>query len=153
MDPILQILLSWQFIFFGLAVAAIMYILRTLVEYCSTLLKKSLDKSVFWNDVFLPIFPVILGATSAFFLKLFPYPGFANGPKGYVLAGDRIIFGLVAGLLSTTMYRVIKSILSQKITSTAQTISETVSQLERPMVVNDAPETISENEISQRGKL
>jgi uncharacterized membrane protein YedE/YeeE len=108
MDPILDILLSWQFILFGLAVAGVMYVLRILVEYFMQLAKKIPLKSKLWNEVLLPILPVIIGALGAVHFKSFPYP------DSLVTRGDRIIFGLVAGLLSTLLYRVVKALLSQR---------------------------------------
>jgi uncharacterized membrane protein YedE/YeeE len=108
MDPIIDILLSWQFILFGLAVAGVMYVLRILVEYFMQLAKKIPLKSKLWNEVLLPILPVIIGALGAVHFKSFPYP------DSLVTRGDRIIFGLVAGLLSTLLYRVVKALLSQR---------------------------------------
>jgi hypothetical protein len=116
MDPILQILLSWQFILFGLAVAGAVYVLRILAEYFIQLAKKDPKNSKLWNEVLLPILPVVLGAMAAVNFRSFPYP------DGLVTRGDRIIFGLVAGLLSTLLYRVIKGLLSQKV-PTPQTIN------------------------------
>jgi hypothetical protein len=43
MDPILQVLLSWQFVLFGLAIAAIIYVVRLIVEYTASALKKDLS--------------------------------------------------------------------------------------------------------------
>ena len=122
MDPILQVLLSWRFVMFGLAIAAIMYVLRTVLEYVVGLCHGSLANSKFWNDLLLPILPVFMGAASAYLLRLFPYPGFTPDANGHILLGDRIIFGLVAGLLSTLMYRVIKALLYQKLVGYAQSL-------------------------------
>jgi hypothetical protein len=171
MDPILAILLSWQFVFFALAIAAVMYVLRILVEYFMQFAKGNPKNSKLWNDVLLPILPVILGAGSAFFLKLFPYPGFAAGSRGYVITGDRVIFGLVAGLLSTIMYRMIKALLIQKATGIAQSIQGTVQNVigppgsttttttitaapvVAPVVIPSVPDQIPPTEISQRGQV
>jgi hypothetical protein len=147
MDPILQILLSWQFIFFGLAIAAVMYVIRLGVEYItSSLLKTGLAGSKLWNELLLPILPVVIGAISGFYLKLFPYPGFTPGADGYPITGDRVIFGLVAGLLSTLLYRIIKSLLYTKLVSLAQTLNPTSS-------VTPSPEQIVNEEIPPKGKL
>lgn len=108
MDPILQILLSWQFILFGLAVAGVVYVIRILVEYFIQLAKKDPKTSKLWSELLLPTMPVVLGALGAVYFKSFPYP------DGLVTKSDRVIFGLVAGLLSTLMYRVIKGLLAQK---------------------------------------
>lgn len=149
MDPILAVLLSWQFVLFGLAIATVMYILRTVLEYVFTLTKKSLANSQLWNDLLLPLLPVIIGAASSYFLKVFPYPGFTPGPGGIIPVGDRIIFGLVAGLLSGLMYRVIKSLLYQKMIGIAQDL-QGVSVPSPPPSVGI---TISTNQLPPRGSL
>jgi hypothetical protein len=123
MDPILQVLLSWQFIFFGLAVAAVMYVIRLIVEYLASVLKKDLTTSNLWNHLILPIMPIILGIVVAVLYKTFPYPGFTPDVHGVIGRNDRIIFGLVAGSLSTLMYRVIKALFYQKIVGMAQSLS------------------------------
>jgi hypothetical protein len=120
MDPILQVLVSWQFITFGLAVAAMVYVLRLIIEYVFSVLKKDLTQSNFWNKLVLPLAPIVFGVTAAILITKFPYPGFTPDAHGVVVRGDRIIFGLVAGSLSTILQNVVTSLLGQKITSTIQ---------------------------------
>lgn len=120
MDPILQVLLSWQFVLYGLAVAMIMYILRQVVEYLAEVLHWDLASSKLWNELVLPLAPILLGVVGVLILKKFPYPGFAPDANGIVPRGERIIFGLVSGGFSTIMYRVIKSLLYQKAIGIAQ---------------------------------
>lgn len=67
-------------------------------------------ESKLWNDLLMPILPVLLGAFGALLFKTYPYP------DGLVTTGGRVIFGLVAGLLSTLFYRVIKALMIQRIT-------------------------------------
>lgn len=119
MDPILQILLSWQFILFGLAVAALVYVLRIVVEY--VLISFNIDPKIpkWWNDLVLPVLPVVLGPMCSIFIKTFPYP------DGLITVGSRLIFGLVAGLLSTLLYRIVKALLSQKLQSLGQAADDT----------------------------
>lgn len=102
MDPILQMFLSWQFIVFGLAVAAIIFVVRTVVEYF-------VKKSQIWKELILPILPVFIGGFFSLFIKSYPYP------NDLTSTGSRLVFGVVAGLLSGLMYRVIKSLINQKI--------------------------------------
>lgn len=123
MDPILQVLLSWQFIFFGLAVATVMYVFRLIVEYLASVLKKDLTTSNLWNHLILPIMPILLGVLAAILFKTFPYPGFTPDAHGMIARGDRIIFGLVAGSMSTLLYRVIKALFYQKIVGMAQSLT------------------------------
>lgn len=110
MDPILQTLLSWQFLVFGIAVASFMFVLRRTVEYILANCQVAAKESKLWNDLLLPILPVLVGVGGALTFKSYPYP------DGLTTTGDRFIFGLVAGLLSTLFYRVIKAMLIQKIT-------------------------------------
>jgi hypothetical protein len=123
MDPILQVLLSWQFVFFGLAVATVMYVFRLVVEYLASVAKKDLTTSNLWNHLVLPIAPIALGVLAAIYLKSFPYPGFMPDAHGVVMRGDRIIFGLVGGTFSTIMYRTIKALFYQKIVGFAQNLT------------------------------
>lgn len=136
MDPILQVLLSWQFILFGLAVSAVMYIIRQIAEYLSEVAHKDLASSKFWTELVLPLAPIILGVVGAIMLKNFPYPGFTPDAHGVFARGDRIIFGLVTGSLSTLMYRVIKSLLYQKLVSVAQGLNPSTTPT---VTINTAP--------------
>lgn len=116
MDPILQTLLSWQFIIFGLAISAIMFVLRKIVEYAMAHWAQAAKESGLWTDLLLPISPVVLGATFAVIFKHFPYP------DGLTTGSSRFVFGLVAGLLSTLIYRVVNSLLGQKISDAISSI-------------------------------
>lgn len=123
MDPILQVLLSWQFVLFGLAVAFAVYVLRLIVEYLASVFKADLSTSKLWNDLVLPIAPILFGVLGAILFKTFPYPGFTADAHGVIARGDRIIFGLVSGGFSTMMYRVIKALLYQKLVGVAQNLT------------------------------
>jgi len=150
MDPILQVLLSWQFVFFGLAVATVMYVFRLVVEYLASLAKKDLTTSNLWNHLILPVTPIALGVVAAILLKTFPYPGFTPDAHGMVARGDRIIFGLVTGSMSTIMYRTIKALFYQKIVGFAQNFSggngTTVN-------VNVPTEQIPSSQLPSRGQV
>jgi hypothetical protein len=111
MDPILQTLLSWQFIIFGLSISAVIFVIRTIVEYLMSQYAAIAKESKLWNNLVLPILPIILGGLLGLFFKMFPYP------DDLTLKWDRVMFGVVAGLLSTFLYGVIKSLLQQKIGS------------------------------------
>ena len=154
MDPILQVLLSWQFVLFGLAVAFIVYVLRLIVEYIAGAVKVDLSASKFWNDLVLPILPIVLGVLGAWFVTSFPYPGFTPDAHGVVARGDRLIFGLVAGGFSTMMYRVIKALLYQKLVDTAQNLSPTATN---PVVTTTTTVTPTEQipaiHLPSRGQL
>lgn len=115
MDPILQVFLSWQFILCALAISIIVYTFRSVIEYLAATFSIDLATSKFWNEVFLPILPIAIGVVGSLYLAKFPYPGFTPNAAGFFLRGDRLIFGIVTGGFSTTLYRVVKSLLTQKI--------------------------------------
>jgi uncharacterized membrane protein HdeD (DUF308 family) len=106
MDMIIQALLSWQFVLLCLAIAALVYLVRQIVEY--QLIKYNDKDSNLWNNLLLPILPIILGIIVGVFLKD-PYPDVIKTESA------RIIFGLNAGFLSGLVYRVIKGTLISKV--------------------------------------
>ena len=120
MDPILAMFLNWQFIVFSLAIAAIIFVLRTIVDYFVT--KEKLKK--FWQGVLLPILPVIVGGVAALIIKAYPYPNDLDS------TGSRILFGVVSGLFSGLFYRVIKTLIGIKAPVTSEVTSETTSEEE-----------------------
>jgi hypothetical protein len=154
MDPILQVLLSWQFVLFGLAVAMVMYVFRLIVEYIAGAAKADLTKSKLWNELVLPILPIALGLVGSWVLTTFPYPGFTPNAAGVVARGDRLIFGLVSGGFSTVMYRVIKALLYQKLVDTAQNLTP---QVATPIVTTTTTVTPTEQipaiHLPSRGQL
>ncbi|MBP9743696.1 MAG: hypothetical protein KBD37_10110 [Burkholderiales bacterium] len=111
MDAGLEALLSWQFLLFCLGIAAITFVIRKIVEFAILDNPKMPGNktSRLWNELLLPIGPVFTGAIISFFAKQYPYP------NGIVSASGRILFGLVAGLLSGLIYRVIRGTLKSKI--------------------------------------
>lgn len=109
MDTMFQALFSWQFLLFCLAIAAVLFVIRRIFEYAMVNWKMEAHNSKLWKELILPIFPVFLGPTAAFLAKQYPFP------NGLTSASARIAFGLVAGLLSGLVYRVLKSALGYKI--------------------------------------
>lgn len=107
MDSALNSLLSWQFIMFSLGVFVVTWIIRSVVEY---FVPKAVN-SKFWESLCLPIMPVVVGATIAYFATKYAYP------NGLTSLSDRLLFGSVAGLLSSSLYKVIKAALKDKIQS------------------------------------
>jgi hypothetical protein len=97
--------LSWQFVFFSLGVMAVIFVVRTILEYFFSALKTS----NLWNSLILTVSPVILGGIMAYLFKAYPYS------TGLTSSGDHILFGAVAGLFSGLIFRVIKTTLGQQI--------------------------------------
>lgn len=111
MDSILQVLLSWQFIIFSLGIVAMTTVFRTIAEYLLKNVQVIAKESKLWNDLILPILPVVLGPVGAMLIKGYPYP------EGIATSGAKFVFGLVAGLLSGLVYRVVKALFNQKLAS------------------------------------
>src|SRR5665213_1279610 len=103
MDPLA--FYTWNFVLFSLGIAAIMFVFRTIVEY--TFPKVKVKK--FWNELLLPILPIIFGGISSILLKLYPFT------TGLTSVGDHLIFGIVAGLISGLVYKVTKGMLLNKL--------------------------------------
>jgi hypothetical protein len=113
MDALLAVFISWQFLFFCLGIAALTFVFRKLLEF-AILDNPSMPgtcNSRIWRELILPITPVLFGGLAAYLAKQYPYPaGLVNSSYG------RISFGLVAGLLSGLVYRVVVALLRAKIT-------------------------------------
>lgn len=146
MDPILQILLNWQFVTFGLAISAIIFVVRKVLEYLMETFTNLEKENKLWNDLILPILPVFLGALGGWLITGFPYP------TGVSDVGSRVIWGLGAGLLSGLMYRVFKALLIQKIQAVFPNAAATLSPPAPPAPVMIAPPQMSAN-LPPRGSL
>jgi hypothetical protein len=105
MDPILSVFLSWQFIMFSLGIYVITWMMRTLLEYKFP----KVITSKFYSEIILPFTPVFVGAIVAFFATQYAYPA------GIGTLSGRLLFGSVSGLLSGTLFRVIKAMLKSKL--------------------------------------
>ena len=113
MDNILQALLSWQFVLFALAISAFTFVAKQIVEFAidnpSSPTGNMSKNGRFWTQLVLPILPVVLGGSAGYLAKMYPFPdGISSGSA-------RIAFGLVAGLLSGLVYRVIRGTLANKL--------------------------------------
>jgi hypothetical protein len=104
---LLSLVFSWQFLFMSLAVAALIYAIRLLVEN----IWKTISENKIWRDAILPIMPIVLGGFIGLMAKQFPFPF----PEGLTSASARIIFGIVAGLLSAQVYKIIKAMIDKKV--------------------------------------
>lgn len=106
-----QYLLSWQFWVFCLGLAAITFVIRKAVEFFildNPKMPGSRTSSL-WRNLLLPIAPICNGVIIGFFAKQYPYP------EGISSASGRVFFGLVAGLLSSTVYRLAWNLVKDKI--------------------------------------
>lgn len=103
-----------NFIFLSLALALMTAVLRKVIEFFVLDNPKmpGSKTSKFWTEVFLPTFPIFAGILFGLVAKMYPWP------EGFDSGSARMVIGLAAGGLSSTMFRVIKSFLKSKIPST-----------------------------------
>lgn len=105
MNDVLSIFITWQFLVLCIGITAITAVIRTVVEY--TILNNPKmpgnSNSKFWRDFFLVLLPIGLGVGFTWVGKTFPYPSVIVEPY------SRFLFTSSAGLLSPTLYRVIKA--------------------------------------------
>jgi len=127
MDQAFQALLTWQFLFFCLAIAALTFVFRKIGDFIINNYKWAAIVVRFWNDLMLPILPVVLGCVTALILKKYPYP------DNLTTGGSRFIWGLVAGLLSGLVYRIVKSFLNNQINSKGSAVITAVKDVASAM--------------------
>jgi len=98
---------SWQFLFLSLFLAGITFAVRKAIEYF-ILENPNLPgdkKSKIWTSLVLPTFPLVLGLLFGWLVSGYPYP------QGVDHVSARIAVGVVAGMLSGSVYRIIKELL------------------------------------------
>lgn len=112
MDSIFETLLSWSFLFFCLLLATVVEVTRRFVEY----FEKDMKDLKLWNNLILPVAPVFLGGIVAGLIKMYPYPAEIHSTTA------RIVFGLVAGLMSGFVYRALKAFINNFIKSKTDSV-------------------------------
>jgi predicted PurR-regulated permease PerM len=126
MDTVLHAFLSWQFLFFCLAIGAVVFVVRKLVEYGMDnwwplkQWKKAHKDAKLWRSLILPILPILLGQAGALFAKAYPYP------EGFSSTSGRLVFGLVAGFTSGLIVRLYMSFLSSKVSEYSERLTSVV---------------------------
>lgn len=90
------------FIIFCLAIYAVSFSLRKILEVAFS--KWNLAGRYFWREAALVALPVLVGLVIGAFLKTFPYP------EGFTGRGSHMLYGLVCGLSSSLVYRVVTSL-------------------------------------------
>jgi hypothetical protein len=94
-----------------LGISAIVFTVRRSFEFY--IVSKNYKKIInIWQNLFLPLFPLFLGAVVGWFAKSYPYPQNISSASG------RVFFGIVAGMFSGLIYRLLKSILLSNIKAT-----------------------------------
>jgi len=114
MDELLRIFLSWQFIVLTLGIASITFVIRKIMEFFILNNPKmpGSKNSIFWRSLVLPVLPIIIGGIATFLSTGYPYPELLGASEF-----GRVCFGLGAGALSTTLYRVILELLRSKVSN------------------------------------
>lgn len=106
MNSSIEAIFSLPFLFFCLSIFAISGVIRKIVEF---FIKSKYTKILkIWKELILPILPMFVGLLLAL-VSEYPYP------EGWESSSSRFIFGLVAGLSSGLVYRVVKSFASSKL--------------------------------------
>lgn len=115
MENILQAFFSWQFLFFCLALGAVVFVIRKVVEYwmenwwpLKNWTAANKDAKL-WRELILPILPIILGQVAAIYAVQYPYP------QDFKTLSGRMVFGLVAGFTSGLLVRIYRAFLSTKL--------------------------------------
>lgn len=129
MDPLA--FLTWQFVMFSLVIAAIMYVLRTILEF---FIPKLMTFKL-WNSLLLMILPILIGVGLGDWWKMYPYA------IGLTTNGEHMGYGAVAGLLSTVLFKVIKELLANKIVAVGTTIGGVVNTVFNSGTPAPAPPT------------
>lgn len=102
MDSIVQSFLTWQFIFFCLGISSVILVIRRFIDFY---LKPTNKHYLFWEELVMPILPIMIGGFVGLFAAKYSYPDKFNA------ISDRVFYGLVGGLCSGFVYRLFKSIL------------------------------------------
>lgn len=104
MNNLFDIFFTWNFLLLSLSISAIIFVIRTIIES-----KWNLKENNLWNNVIIPISPILIGLLFGIIAIGFPYP------VEIVKISGRICFGLVAGLFSGYTFRIMKSLLLSKL--------------------------------------
>ena len=105
----LSILFSWQTVILALGVNAIVFVVRRVV--IAILTTWDLEKSRWWRNLTMPILPILCGGIITSLAVALPYP------DGIVSFSGRLMYGIVAGFLSSWIYRLVKKVFKQKLSS------------------------------------
>jgi hypothetical protein len=149
MDTLLQAFLTWQFLFFCLAIGAVVFVIRQIVEYWMENgwpLKQwyaANKEAKLWRGLILPILPILLGQAGALLAKQYPYP------EGFTSTSGRIVFGLVAGFTSGLIVRLFRSFLSDKISEFKNNITSRMTPKDNNEVAGN---DVSGDDVPKRGQ-
>ena len=141
MDPFTSFF-SAQLLFYALAIFAITFVIRTVIEY----FWKGAQASAEWNNLILPLLPIVLGAIMGIFSKMYP------DPLGTSIFA-RETFSLTAGLISGLVYKMLKGYIKSQfstatITTTTATPTSTTNITTAPVITPDATTNTTTNVVT-----
>lgn len=90
--------------------ALVIWVLVLLQRKVVDVLLPKLATTKIWLELILPFLPVIMGGVIALVVKKYPFPETFS-----VSASSRLFFGVVCGLFSGLVYRVVKAFILQKL--------------------------------------
>jgi hypothetical protein len=128
MESVLSQILSVYFVLLCLGISAATFVCRKIIEFILDNPKVSASKtSKFWTELFLPIFPVLFGGLYGYWDKSFVFTATATS------SSQRFLFGLVAGLLSGLVYKVIKGLIYSKLNLKEEATADVKPAEEKPV--------------------
>jgi hypothetical protein len=122
-------LATWQFIVLCLAISGMLKVAAMIIDYF-------FSKAKFyhlWTELLLPIAPFFVGGTIGRFMTSYPYP------EGFASVSMRVLYGMVAGLLSGMVYRFIRKSIQIKVGLSDDTTTPAVSPAAPAVVVPVVP--------------
>lgn len=110
MHDLVEQFLSMSTMVFCLAVVALVWIQRRLLEgFLPVLKNKETRVGKMWREMFVPLAPIGTGGIAGMVATKYPYP------EMFTSFSSRLFFGLVCGLLSGLVYRLIKKNVMDKL--------------------------------------
>lgn len=110
LDALVQAVFNPQTLFICMAVYVITYFGRKVIEGTWKILiangtfRQTVTLDRLWNEVFLPVFPVLVGGLMGLMAKTFIWPEITNGTRG-----GRILYGAICGMFSSFVYNRIRA--------------------------------------------
>jgi len=104
MEDTLAQVLTLSNVVFCLMISVLVFVIRRGVNA----FWKSAKQNKIWNELILPILPLVTGGCLAASISAWPYP------EDFQTFGARVIFGCVAGLFSAHTYRVVHNMIKKR---------------------------------------
>lgn len=119
----MQDVLTWNTLVFSMAIFIFSLFLRRTLEAVFPTLSRGTPLSVaqkIWESVVLPMVPVVVGVSIAYFVSSWPYP------EDLTSIGARVLYGAICGFFSTSAYRVLSALINKKFSVAGETVSDQI---------------------------